>query len=173
MKSIGLAIFSIVVLFGCGVGGGARRETTVLKPVQATQAPFKFVNIIESEHTAAVDADAKEHFRTTLNNMLYGTDDEPGPFKKGDGLTIKYRFIEEEKGSQFTRLLLGGLYEAGEVIFLVEVVYLDRTGAEFGRIRAEGIIPSEVRPLGVPFLWATELAAQEIAEYTEDHFAND
>ncbi len=171
MKSIGLAIFSIVVLFGCGGGGGTRGETTVLKPVQATQAPFKFVNIIESEHTAAVGANAKEQFRTTLNNMLYGTDDEPGPFKKGDGLTIKYRFIEEEKESQFTRWLVGGMVEAGKGIFTVEVVYLEGTGAELGRIRAEGIIPGE--PLGVPFLWATQFAAREIAEYTEDHFSND
>ncbi len=169
MRSIGLAIVSIVVLFGCG--GVTRRETVILKPVQATQTPFKFVNIIESEHTVAVDADMKEHFRTTLSNMLYGTDDTLGTFKKGDGLTIKYRFIRAEKGSQFTRWLAGGVSEAGKGSFTVEVVYLDRTGAELGRIRAEVILGAG--PFGTPFMWAIEFAAKEIAEYTEDHFTND
>ncbi len=171
MKSIGLAIFSTIVLFGCAehrTGG----ETIVLKPVQATQTSFKFVNIIESEHAVAADADTKEHFRTTLSNMLYGTDDEPGTFKKGDGLTIKYRFLQAEKGKQFTRWLVGDASEGARGGLTVEVVFLDRTGAELGRIRAEGSVTAGA-PFGGPWIFAIEFAAQEIAEYTEAHFTND
>ena len=98
---IGIIIFLILTLSLTGCGAG---RTMVLTPAE-TPAKFTSAEIIEDKPTVNVPGDVSASFHAKLTQLLYGQDG----FTKGPGLKIKYRFIQYNPGSQFTRWFWGGL----------------------------------------------------------------
>lgn len=154
-----LILFPLIIfLAGCGAG-----RTMVLKPTELSQQ-FSAVEISEGNSTVNVPADAKQSFYQKLEKFIY----EEGGFQKGAGLKIRYRFIQFNPGSQFTRWLWGGLGSAGKGTLTVEARYFDPTDKELATIQAEGEISSGA--FGGSFDFAIEKCAKEIAEYTKQNF---
>lgn len=156
---LALSLFPLIIfLGGCGAG-----RTMVLKPTEVRQH-FSFVEISEGNSTVNIPANAKQSFCQKLEKFIY----EEGGFQKGGDLKIKYRFIQFNPGSQFTRWFWGGLGSAGKGTLTVEAKYFDPTDKEVGTIQAEGEISSGA--FGGSFDFAIEKCAKEIAEYTKQNF---
>lgn len=153
-----LIVSMIIFLAGCGAG-----KTMVYKPVD-TAVRFASVEVSEVGSTVTVPDDAKVMFREKLAQFLY----EEGGFQKGRELEIRYRFIQFNPGSQFTRWFWGGLGSAGEGTLTVEAKYFDGAQKELAVIQSEGKIGSGA--FGGSFNFAVEKCAKEIAEYTKKNF---
>jgi hypothetical protein len=153
-----LLFLLIIFLGGCGSG-----RTMVLKPTEIKQH-FSSVEIIEGNSTVNVPADVKKVFSQKLEKFVY----EEGGFQKGNELKLKYRFIQFNPGSQFTRYMWGGLGSSGKGTLTVEAKFFDPTDQELAMIQSEGEISSGV--FGGSFDFALEKCAKEIAEYTKHNF---
>jgi hypothetical protein len=148
-----LAVSSLLV--GCGAG-----RTMVLAPSETSER-FSEAEITEGQSTVTVPSDMNAAFQSKLAQLIYG----PGGFSQGPGLKLKYRFIQFNPGSQFTRWFWGGLGSAGKGTMTVEVTFLDPSGKELAKIQSEGEITSGA--FGGPFDLAIQKAATEVAEYAK------
>jgi hypothetical protein len=142
-------------LAGCGAG-----RTTVLAPAE-TPARFTAAEIYEEKATVNVPGDVNAQFRSSLEKELF----EKGGFIRGDGLKIKYRFIQFNPGSQFSRWFWGGIGSAGKGTMTVEAKFFDQNGNELAKIQSEGEISSGA--FGGSFNLAIQKTAKEIAEYAK------
>jgi len=113
--------FLIIFLSGCGAG-----RTMVLKTPVVKQH-FSSVEIIEGNSTVNVPADAKNEFSQKLEKFVYGE----GGFQKGNELKLKYRFIQFNPGSQFTRYMWGGLGSSGKGTLTIEVKFFEFLSSKF------------------------------------------
>jgi hypothetical protein len=156
---LALCFFTLIVfLGGCGAG-----RTMVMKPTDVKQ-PFSSLEISEGNSTVAVPDEFKQGFAKELDKLIY----EEGGFKKGSELKIKYRFIQFNPGSQFSRWMWGGLGSSGKGTLTVEAKFFDGTDKELATIQAEGEISSGA--FGGSFDFAINKCATEIAEYTKQNF---
>jgi hypothetical protein len=158
LTSAALVLLAGLMLAGCGVG-----RAMVIKPPDE-QVRVVFVQAKEGNSPVAVPADVKTDFVEKLNKYLYGDDG----FQKGPELTISYRFIQYDPGSQFTRWFLGGIGNAGEGSLTVEAKYFDPTNKEIATINVEGRIGSGI--FGGALSQAVDRAAEKVAEYTKTNF---
>lgn len=143
-------------LTGCGAG-----RTMVLSPAE-TPERFTEAEIIEGQSTVNVPSDVNASFQAKLAQLISG----PGGFANGPGgLKIKYRFIQFNPGSQFSRWFWGGIGSAGKGSMTVEVTFLDPAGKELSRIQSEGEITSGA--FGGSFDFAVQKTANEVAEYAK------
>jgi hypothetical protein len=152
-----LVLLALTFLFsGCGAG-----RTMVLAP-QERPVKFTAAEIIEEKATVNVPSEVNASFQANLARLLY----EEGGFSKGPGLKIKYRFIQFNPGSQFTRWFWGGIGSAGKGTMTVEARFLDSNDKELAKIQSEGEITSGA--FGGSFDFAVKKAAQEVAEYAKN-----
>ncbi len=86
----------------------------------------------------------------------------------GKELTLKYRFIQFQEGSQFERWFWGGIGNAGEGSITCEVLFLDPAGAEVAKIQSEGRIGSGF--FGGSIHDALGKMGEEVGKYTVQHF---
>jgi hypothetical protein len=152
LMSLGLLV--ILVISGCGAG-----KTMVVKPPE-TAARFSAAEISAAQSTVNVPQEIQDSFQTKLAKLLY----EEGGFTRGPGLTIRYRFIQYNPGSQFTRWFWGGIGNAGEGTMTVEATFLNGD-QELAKIQSEGKIGSGA--FGGSFDFAVQKAAGEVAEYAK------
>lgn len=153
----------IIILAGCGAG-----KTLVMRPPE-TELHVTSLSFSESNSTIRVPEETKQAFEKKLSALLYEESEKgEGAFQRGNDITIKYRFIQVNEGSQFTRWFWGGIGNAGEGSLTVEAKYFDNTDKELATIHAEGKIGSGF--FGGSFEFAIEKAAEEIAEYTISNF---
>jgi hypothetical protein len=155
--AIGIIILLILALSLTGCGAG---RTMVLAPAE-TSAKFNSAEIIEDKPTVNVPGDISASFQAKLTQLLYG----PDGFTKGPGLKIKYRFIQYNPGSQFTRWFWGGIGSAGKGTMTVEARFLDSSDKELAKIQSEGEITSGA--FGGSFDFAIQKTAEEVAEYAK------
>jgi len=151
---LGLAL----VFSGCGAG-----KTMVMTPPE-TAAKFPAAEIIEVAPTVSVPDEVRSSFQQKLSTALYSE----GGFQRGTGLKVKYRFIQFNPGSQFTRWFWGGIGNAGEGTLTIEAVFLDNGDKELAKIQSEGKISSGA--FGGPFDLALQKAAEEIANFSRSRF---
>jgi hypothetical protein len=154
---IGLSILLMVTLSLTGCGAG---RTMVLVPAET---PDKFVSaeIIEDKPTVDVPGDVSASFQAKLAQLIYGQDG----FTRGPGLKIKYRFIQFNPGSQFSRWFWGGIGSAGKGSMTVEVRFLNSSDKDLAKTQSEGEITSGA--FGGSFDFAVQKAAEEVAEYAK------
>jgi uncharacterized protein DUF4410 len=153
-----LLLFVGLMLAGCGVG-----RTMVMKPPDA-KLTVHSVQATERNSPVAVPMDVKSDFANKLDQYLY----EEAVFQKGPELTINYRFIQYDPGSQFTRWFWGGFGNAGEGSLTVEAKYFDSNNKELATVNVEGRIGSGL--FGGALSQATDKAAEKLAEYTKTNF---
>ncbi len=154
MRIFFLLILSLL-LIGCGAG-----RTMVLAPAE-TSDRFTEAEIIEDQSTVNVPSEVNSSFQAKLSQLIYGD----GGFARGPGLKIKYRFIQFNPGSQFTRWFWGGIGSAGKGSMTIEAKFLDSAGKELAKIQSEGEITSGA--FGGSFDFAVQKAANEVAEYAK------
>lgn len=149
----------LALLSACANG----TTTVIAPPGQQTARPtFQTFQISQGEHSVAFDADQIALFERELRTRLAA----PGGFQEGDGLMVRFRVVQYERGSQALRYIVG--FGAGRGSLTIEVVYLDSAGAELARINVGGDI--SVGLFGGGFGEATTRAAQEAADYAREHF---
>jgi hypothetical protein len=142
-------------LTGCGAG-----RTMVLAPVE-TPVKFTSAELYEDKAAVNVPGDVSAAFHAKLSQLLYGQDG----FTKGPGLKIRYRFIQFNPGSQFTRWFFGGIGSAGKGTMTVEVRFFDNNDKEIAKILSDGEITSGA--FGGSFDFAIQKTAEEVAEYAK------
>lgn len=76
----------------------------VLAPAE-TPAKFTSAELYEDKATVNVPGDVSASFQAKLAQLLYGQDG----FTNGPGIKIRYRFIQFNPGSQFSRWFWGAL----------------------------------------------------------------
>lgn len=157
MKIFNLAIMAAMFV----VAGCATATTTVREPAKAA---FKTdtATVEHGDDTVAVEAEYGTYFRNKLAEALYGK----GGFMQGDGMTVRYRFIQLDQGSRAARYMLGPI--AGKGTMKIEIVFLTPEGEEFATIETGGEVSGGF--FGGSFKSALDKAAAEAAEYAIANF---
>lgn len=150
-------LFFLIIFLSSGCGAG---RTIVMTPAETSET-FSAAEIVEDKSTVSVPAEVNASFATKLAQLIYNE----GGFSRGPGLTISYRFIQYNPGSQFTRWFWGGIGSAGKGTMTVEARFLDRNNRELAKIQAEGEITSGA--FGGSFDYAVQKTAQEVATYAK------
>ena len=156
--NIFLAISLTLFLAGCGAG-----KTLILNQSE-TKVSFVNIGLLSEKSTAGVPEDIQIAFKDLLHKKLY----EELKFNEGSDLTIAYRFIQYNPGSQLSRWFWGGIGNAGEGTLTIEARFLDPNKKELAKIQSEGKIGSGF--FGGTMDLALDKAATEIGEYTARNF---
>lgn len=127
LRAMGIAI-SLAALTACASG-----TTTVTMPVQ-NAAKVKTVNVAAGQHTVEVDPSQVAAFDAQLREKLYHSN----VFSEGNELTLRYRYIQFNPGSQAMRYFVGmGVGKGSQTI---EVSFVAPDGRELGKINVGGEI---------------------------------
>ncbi|MEM8988225.1 MAG: DUF4410 domain-containing protein [Pseudomonadota bacterium] len=153
-----ISVVAILLVAACASG------TTMVSAPAETGQSFSNVKIVAGDDTVGIDPKAGQRFEETLSNLLFG---EHGRFSRGEGMTIKYRFIQYDEGSQVARYLIG--LGAGKGELTTEITFLDSEGNEMAKIQAGGQIIGGL--FGGSFTQAVDRAAMEAADYANENFA--
>jgi uncharacterized protein DUF4410 len=152
-------IFATLALSAsCGVG-----RNLIVQPPQ-TRIRAASAVAAESNSPVSVPAELKSEFQSKLEKYLYA---ENG-FQQGQELRIRYRYIQFDPGSQFSRWFFGGLGNTGEGSLTIEVKFFDSADKELATIQTEGRIGSGF--FGGSFGEALDKAAEKVAEYAKTNF---
>jgi len=152
-------IMAFLVFFtACSSG-----STTILNQVPVG-VKANSINIAQGVSDAVIPADDLKVFAKELNYKLFAN----GDFKRGNDLTLTYRFLHYDTGSRAARWVTGGIGGAGESSVSVEALYTNADGRQVGKVVSDG-------KLGMGFFggssdYAVERAADEIADYTKQTF---
>ena len=160
IKGVEFSIVFLIIslLIGCGAG-----KTLVMEPPTSKKS-VSSVQIVRGESTVEVPEEVLKTLETKLSEFLY----KEGGYTNGPGLTITYRFLQYNPGSQFSRWFWGGIGNAGQGSLTVEATYTDSSNQQLCKIQCEGVISSGA--FGGDFSYAVEKAANEISEYTKNNF---
>ncbi|HEY1372631.1 MAG TPA: DUF4410 domain-containing protein [Candidatus Binatia bacterium] len=153
-----LIVAALALTVGCGVG----RNMVIQSPETRIRAASAVAS--ENNSPVGVPAEMKSDYQSRLEKYLYG---ENG-FQQGKELTIRYRFIQYDPGSQFGRWFSGGLGNMGEGSLTIESKFFDSTGKELATIQTEGRIGSGF--LGGSYGEALDKAAEKVAEFAKTNF---
>lgn len=160
-----LVLFFLLVAMGatstgCSWGGS---RTRILTPL-ASPTKTSTISIVEGEHTANVSEKELAEFKKRFEKKLYGR----GTFDRGSGMTVEYRIVLYDKGSQGARYWLG--YGAGEGEMIVEATF--RTGGrEAAKIEASGRL--SMGSFGGNFRDTYNRVINEIVAYAKSNFASE
>lgn len=155
VRAFGLATV-LAIATACASG-----TTTVTAPVSGAMK-VKTVKLLPAEHTVQVDPGQVAVFESRLREKLYTNT----TFTEGDELTIRYRYIQFNPGSQAARYFVG--MGVGKGTQTIEVTFLNPSGRELGKINVGGEISAGF--FGGSLKEATEKAADEAAQYTLQQF---
>lgn len=152
-----LLILTVLATFliGCGTG----RTMVLNSPSSSSEIYSSTISLLNIESSVDIPDIAIVEFEEKLNKYLYKSEG----FNRGNELQLKCRFIQFDKGDQFTRWFWGGLGNAGEGSLTIEAIFLSTEGEELAKIHSEGRIGSGF--FGGEFSNAIDKAAKEIAEY--------
>ena len=155
LQIVGAAI-ALATLAACANG------TTMVTNAPSVERPaFQAAQVEAAQHAVEGDAEQIALFETKLREGLAAAG-----FADGPGLTLRYRLIQYERGSQALRYVVGLGVGRGSLTF--EVTYLDQAGSELGRVNVGGDISGGL--LGGGFGEATTKAAQEAVDYAAQNF---
>ncbi len=150
---------SVIALCACATG-----RTLVVEPAKKTT--FAAARIVEEQPTVSVPGEVEASFKESLTKKLY--DPEKGKFVSGDGLVVRYQFIQYTAGNRFSRWFWGGIGNAGEASTTIKVLFEDVAGAQLGDIQVEGRIGSGF--FGGASKDALERASDQVVEYAIANF---
>ncbi len=152
-----IASLMLLLLAACATG-----TTMVLTPPETTMT-FNNASIEHGKDTVTVDAKASTGYESKLDELLFDSD----VFAEGSELTVRYRFIQFDPGSQAARYFVG--MGVGKGSMTIETVFLNEQGDEIAKIQSTGEISAGM--FGGSFTEAVDKAAQETAEYAQMHFS--
>lgn len=158
MKNYILAIFAALSLSAC-----ASSVLTVEKPY-AGQQRFSAATLTYDESSVPVDTDNLSYTQRKLDQALFGGTSPL--FQRGNGLTVRYRYVGFNEGSRVGRYLAPGIAGGSKIVLETDFVAPD--GTVMATVRGEG----EVRGgfLGGSNKTGIDKAVREIADYAARHF---
>lgn len=150
-------------LLSLSLAACASGTTTVLAPPSAAFSANS-IQIEAIDNTVAVEPEIVAYYGEQLHLALY--EDEDRAFAEGSDITVKYRFLQANEGSQLKRWAIG--VGSGKGSVTIESVFYDQAGNELSRIHSGGEISGGL--FGGTFKEAVERAAEETADYARENF---
>ncbi|MGB7370785.1 MAG: hypothetical protein WA907_05995 [Erythrobacter sp.] len=127
-------------------------------------ARYQTANLQYDESAVPVDQDNLEYTAEKMENALF--DGDSPIFSRGDGITIRYRYVGFNEGSRVGRWLTGGI--GGQSKVLLEVDFVDQSGDVVARVRGEGGVGGGLA--GGSNKTGIDKAIAEVAEYAARTF---
>lgn len=153
----------ILLLAGASLAGCASNHLLVEQPaVSAFHA--QSVSLDYQNGGAAVTADAAAYLQQKMQEAFFSGDT---PFARGNGLTIRYRFIGFDRGSRLSRYLLGGL-AGGEAQMVIQAEFVAPDGKVLAKIQSQGRVNAGF--FGGSSNSAIDGAVKEIRDYAVANF---
>ena len=123
-------------------------------------------NIEYDKSSVAVDADNVAYTQQKMEEAFFGGDQPL--FDKGQGLSVKYRYVAFDEGSRAARYLLGPI--AGGSKIVLEVDFVNPDGTVLSTVRGEGTVAGGF--FGGSNKTGIDKAIDEIADYAAAEFHN-
>jgi hypothetical protein len=157
------AALACLFLAACGTG-----RTMVMEPT-TEQKVFESAKFERATDSVEVPEELRAMFVEELRRNFFGADGKPGPFKEGEGLTVRVKVVQFEGGNQFQRWFFGGIGNQGEASLQLLTEFFDGE-RKLANIQTEGRIGSGV--FGGSVKSAVEKAVAEISDYAVSNFAD-
>lgn len=123
-----------------------------------------YATIVADDNNTAVDEDNTEYTERKLAEAFFEGDD--AVFQPGDGITVVYRYLTFDEGSQALRYMMGPI--AGGSTVVLEVDFMGPNGDMLSRVRAEGRVSGGF--FGGSNKSGIDKAIDEIADYAAATF---
>ncbi|MEM1132952.1 MAG: DUF4410 domain-containing protein [Pseudomonadota bacterium] len=123
-------------------------------------------NIVYDNSTVEVDEENLTYTQKEMEEAFFGGD-EP-LFTKGDGMTVRYRYLSFDEGSQTARYFAGPFAGGSKVV--MEVDFVDPNGTVMSTVRGEGTVSGGF--FGGSNKSGIQEAIEEVAEYAHTQFHN-
>ncbi|TXC73937.1 hypothetical protein FSZ31_04240 [Sphingorhabdus soli] len=114
--------------------------------------------------TVAVDAENITYTQRKMEEAFFGGDTPL--FARGDGMTVRYRYIGFEEGSQVGRYLTAGI--AGGSKIVMEVDFVGPDGQLLAQVRSEGSVSGGF--FGGSNKTGIDKAVKKAADYASSQF---
>ncbi len=125
----------------------------------------EFATLKADASTVELDEDNQVYTQEKLNEAFFGGD---APlFQEGEGITVQYRYLTFDEGSQAMRYLGGGILGGGSKVIL-EVRFFTPAGEELSVVQSEASVNGGF--FGGSNKSGIDAAVENIAEYAAAEF---
>ncbi len=149
-----------ISLIGCGTS-----STLVMNPVDQ-RVKVSGIAVNSDNHNINVPKNIETELKEKIEIGLYGE----GGFTKSKELILSFKFLQHDKGNQFSRWFSGGIGNAGEASLTVQVTYHTSDGSELGKTQVQGRINSGF--FGGSYSEVLSRVAEDIVSFTISNFPN-
>lgn len=157
MRVIFVAILAFII-------SGCASSALMVEQPKAGSFRTSSAEVVYDGSNVPVDDDNVTYTQERMEKEFFGGDSPL--FAKGDGITVKYRYIGFDEGSQATRYLLGPI--AGGSKILLEADFLGPDGEMLAQVRGEGSVNGGF--FGGSNKSGIDQAVRKIAEYAAANF---
>ena len=158
MKNHVFAIVASIALSAC-----ASSVLTVEKPYSGAER-YSSAELKYDQSSVPVDENNLSYTQRKLDQALFGG--KSPIFKRGQGLTVRYRYVGFNEGSRVGRYLLPGI--AGGSKIVLEADFVNSEGAVLATVRGEGAVAGGF--FGGSNKSGVDKAVSEIADYAARNF---
>lgn len=155
--------YLVVSVIALALSACANSSLLVEKP-NVSKYRTDSATLVAGQSTIEIDPKDMEYTQKKLEEEFFGGKDPV--FAKGDGVTIKYRYLSFDEGDRALRYLLGGL--AGGAKLVLEVEFIDKSGNSLAIVRSEASVAGGFA--GGSHRSGVDKAAQKLAEYARQEF---
>lgn len=159
-------IFRNIALVGAlvwTVAGCANSSLLVERPYAGSFRTMSAM-VVANTSTVTVDQENLDYTQRELEEAFFGGDTPL--FARGNGMTVRYRYLGFDEGSQALRYLTGPIAGGSKVVLEVEFVSPD--GQVLSVVRGEGTVAGGF--FGGSNKSGIDMAIEEIATYAEERF---
>lgn len=158
MKRYLFAVSAALMLSAC-----ASSVLTVEQPYVGSQR-YSSAMLQFDQSSVPIDEDNRSYTEAKMTEALFGGQNPI--FTKGDGLTVRYRYVGFNEGSRFGRYMTMGL--AGGSKIVLEADFVDGSGKVLSTVRGEGEVRGGVA--GGSNKSGIDKAISEVADYAARTF---
>ena len=152
---LGVAAWSLV---------GCANSSLLVEQPYAGSFRTTSATIIANTSTVTVDQENLDYTQRELEAAFFGGD-EP-IFTRGGGMTVRYRYLGFDEGSQALRYLTGPIAGGSKVV--LEVEFVSPSGEFLSSVRGEGTVSGGI--FGGSNKSGIDKAIEEIADYAAERF---
>jgi len=160
MKKILLSCAAALTLSACA------NSALIVEDPNTTSYRTDSATIVYDESRVAVDADNVSYTQNKMEEAFFGGDTPL--FQKGDGITVRYRYVAFDEGSRLGRYMLGGITGGSKV--LLEVDFVNPEGEVLSTVRGEGTVSGGF--MGGSNKSGIDKAVDEVADYAAAEYHN-
>jgi hypothetical protein len=158
MKKVAFALSCALLLSAC-----AGSLLTVEQPYTGSQR-YEAAQLEYDDSSVPVDQNNIDYTTRAMDAALF--DGETPIFRRGDGITVRYRYVGFNEGSRVGRYLTAGIGGSSKV--LLEADFVGPNGTLLARVRGEGSVSGGL--FGGSNKTGIDKAVEEIADYAARTF---